>query len=217
MTERATMLLGDLRERIVEAGVRLVEGHLVYLSAGNISARDPGSGLIAVKPGGGDYLKLRSEDILVIDSRGKVLEGQGQPSSETPMHLLVYERREDIRAVIHTHSPVATAWSVAQRPIPPVTVGQCLTNGPIPFAPYRRPGTDALGEAALTTMGDGCAVILQNHGVLAAGPSLDMALAMAFIVEEAAVVAFHAMRLGEDLRLMTEEEYRAILTSGSKG
>jgi ribulose-5-phosphate 4-epimerase/fuculose-1-phosphate aldolase len=211
------MLLRELREQVVEAGIKLVEGHLVYLSAGNVSARDAESGLIAVKPGGGDYLKLRPEDILIIDEEGTVIEGNGEPSSETPMHMITYRRRRDINAAIHTHSPVATAWSVAQREIPPVVVGQVLTNGPVPFAVYSRPGTDSLGELALQAMGSGYAVLLQNHGVFAVGPTIELALAVAFIVEEAAIVAWHAVALGGQMRLMTENDFHDMLSAGSKG
>lgn len=211
------MLLRELREQVVEAGIRLVEGHLVYLSAGNISARDPETGLIAVKPGGGHYLALKPEDILVIDEQGVVIEGEGWPSSETPMHKLAYRRRKDINAAIHTHSPVATAWSVAQREIPPVVVGQVLTNGAVPFAAYSRPGTESLGELALEAMGSGYAVLLQNHGVFALGSTMDMALAVAFIVEEAATVAWHAVALSDQLRLMTEHDFQEMLTAGHKG
>ncbi len=211
------MLLRELREQVVEAGIRLVEGHLVYLSAGNVSARDPATGLIAVKPGGGHYLALKPEDILVINEQGAVIEGEGKPSSETPMHTLAYRRRKDINAAIHTHSPVATAWSVAQREIPPIVVGQVLTNGAVPFAPYSRPGTEGLGELALEAMGSGYAVLLQNHGVFAVGPNMDWALAVAFIVEEAATVAWHAVALSDQLRLMTEHDFQEMLASGHKG
>jgi L-ribulose-5-phosphate 4-epimerase len=210
------MLLRELREQVVEAGIRLAEGHLVYLSSGNISARDPETGLIAVKPSQGDYLKLKAEDILVIDELGSVIEGEGQPSSETPMHTLAYRRRKGVHAAIHTHSPVATAWSVAGREIPPVTVGQALT-GPIPFAPYRRPGSEEIAEAALEAMGSGHAVILQNHGVFTVGPVMEMALAVAFIVEEAATVAFHASLLSRQLHVLSEQDFEEMLAAGSKG
>lgn len=210
------MLLKELREQVVEAGVKLLEGHLVYLSAGNISARDPGSGLLAVKPSGGDYRRLKPEDILVIDVHGNVIEGQGRPSSETPMHTLAYRRRTDVHAAIHTHSPVATAWSVAGCAIPPVTAGQVLT-GPIPVAPYCRPGTQQVGEAAMEAMGAGRAVVLQNHGPFVVGPTMEMALALAFIVEEAAVVAFHATMLSDHPRLMTQQDFDEMLGGGSKG
>jgi L-ribulose-5-phosphate 4-epimerase len=211
------VLLQELCEKIVYAGVKLVEGHLVYLSSGNISARDPETGLIAVKPSGGDYLEIGPEDILIIDEDGNVVEGKGKPSSETPMHSLVYRRRKDVNAVIHTHSPVATAWSVAQRPIPPVTVGQVLTGGAVPIAPYAQPGTQEVGEAALEAAGSGYAVLLQNHGPLVMGPTIEMALAAAYIVEEAATVAFHATLLGKELRLMQDSDFADMLGGGSAG
>jgi ribulose-5-phosphate 4-epimerase/fuculose-1-phosphate aldolase len=210
------MLLKELREQIVEAGIKLLEGHLVYLSAGNISARDPETGLIAVKPTGADYTKMTAQDVVVIDEHGQVVEGDGRPSSETPMHTLAYRQREDINAAIHTHSPIATAWSVAQREVPPVVLGQVLT-GPIPIVPYCQPGTRRLGEVAMESMGEGHTVILQNHGPFVVGPSMKMALAMAFIVEEAATVALHASQLSEDLRLMTQDDFEEMLSGGSKG
>jgi ribulose-5-phosphate 4-epimerase/fuculose-1-phosphate aldolase len=211
------VLLRELREQVVEAGVKLVEGHLVYLSAGNVSARDPETSLVAVKPSGGDYLRLQPEDILIIDLDGRVVDGRGQVSSETPMHLAAYHRRQDVNAAIHTHSPVATAWGVAEREIPPVTVGQVLTNGPIPFAPYRRPGSAAIGEAAMDAMGTGFAVILQNHGPFVVGTSMRMALATAFIVEEAAIVAVNAFAVSERLRLMTEGDFVEMLGGDTIG
>ena len=210
------MLLKELREQVVEAGIKLLEGHLVYLSSGNISARDPETGLIAVKPTGADYVKMSAQDVLVIDRHGEVIEGEGKPSSETPMHLLAYRRRSDVNAAIHTHSPVATAWSVAQREIPPVVLGQVLT-GPISIAPYCQPGTRLLGEVALKSMGESYAVILQNHGPFVLGPTMRVALAAAFIVEEAATVAFHATRLSDELRLMTDHDFEEMLGGGSKG
>jgi len=211
------MLLNELREQVVDAGLRLLEGHLVYLSAGNISARDPESGLIVVKPSGGDYRRLSARDILVIDQHGKVIEGQGHPSSETPMHLTAYRCRSEIHAVIHTHSPVATAWSVAEKEIPAVVVGQVLTNGAVPIAPYCQPGTEQLGQSALEKMGSGNAVLLQNHGVLAVGPNLEMALAVAFVVEEAAMVASHATLLNMRLHLLGDHEFKEMLGGGTKG
>jgi ribulose-5-phosphate 4-epimerase/fuculose-1-phosphate aldolase len=211
------VLLKELREQVVEAGVQLRGGHLVYLSSGNISARDPETGMIAVGPSGGDYLTLRPEDILIIDEDGRAVEGEGQPSSETPMHTLVYQHRRDVNAAIHTHSPIATAWSVVEREIPAVTVGQVLTNGPIPFAPYRRPGSEAIGKAVLDAMGSGYAVVLQNHGPFVVGSTMRMALAAAFIVEEAAQVAFHATLLGGRMRLMTPEDFQEMLGGGSTG
>jgi len=211
------MLLEALRTEVVEAGVKLAQAQLVQLSCGNVSARDPDTNLIAIKPGGADYFKLRPVDVLVVDEQGAVVDGEGKPSSETPMHTLVYRSRRDIHAAIHTHSAIATAWSVAQRAIPCVTVGQVLTDGAIPVAPYCQPGTEALGEVALRAMGSGSAVVLQNHGVFTVGANMKMALAAAFIVEEAALVAFYAEMLGDTLHLLGKQDLQEMLRRGTKG
>jgi L-ribulose-5-phosphate 4-epimerase len=159
---------------------------------------------------------MTAQDVVVIDEHGHVVEGEAKPSSETPMHTFAYRQREDINAAIHTHSPVATAWSVAQREIPPVVLGQVLT-GPIPIVPYCQPGTRQLGEVAMESMGEGRAVILQNHGPFVVGPTMRMALALAFIVEEAAMVALHASQLSQDLRLMSRDDFEEMLSGGSRG
>jgi ribulose-5-phosphate 4-epimerase/fuculose-1-phosphate aldolase len=106
---------------------------------------------------------------------------------------------------------------VAQKEIPSVVVGQVLTSGPIPIAPYCQPGTEKLGQLALEKMGSGYAVLLQNHGVLAVGPNMDMALAVAFIVEEAAVVASHAVLLNLNLHLLGDREFKEMLGGGTRG
>ncbi len=211
------MLLQELRQEVVEVGVKLLEGRLVALSSGNISARDPQTGLIAVKPSGADYLRLKPQDIVVVDSEGRVVDGKGPASSESRLHLWAYRRRPDVHAAIHTHSPAATAWSVAGKEIPPVIAGQVLTGGAIPIAPYCRPGSDEVGEVAMQVLGSRSAVLLQNHGSFVVAPDLSKALTIAFIVEEAAMVALFALQLGAPLHLLTEQEFAEILQAGSKG
>jgi len=199
------MLLKELREQVIEAGMALYNFRLVGLSDGNVSARDPETNLVAVKPSGFTYPKIGLEDVIIVDLEGNVVEGDHRPSSETPMHTCIYRTRPEINGAVHCHAPYATAWSVVNKPIPAIIVNQVMTGGEIPIAPYKRPGTLELGECALDVMGGGFAVILQNHGPLCVGPSLEFALHVTFAVEDTAKTALYALQIGGDMRLMTQD------------
>ena len=85
---------------------------------GNLSIRDKESNLVAVSPSGVDYTTLKKEDVVIIDMEGNVVDRENNPSSETPMHLYIYQNREDALSIIHTHSTYATAIGVADGEIP---------------------------------------------------------------------------------------------------
>ena len=96
----------------------MYDSHLVQATQGNLSVRDPESGLICLTPSGTDYQLLTAEDIVVIDGNGKVVEGKRRPTSEIHVHTLILCRRRDIHCVMHTHSPYATAFGVVYQSIP---------------------------------------------------------------------------------------------------
>ncbi len=108
----------ELKAEVACANQRLVAEGLVALTWGNVSAIDRDSGLVAIKPSGVDYDALCSDNIVVVDLDGDVVEGDLRPSSDTKTHLELYRRFEDIGAVVHTHSPHATAYSQAGKSLP---------------------------------------------------------------------------------------------------
>lgn len=108
----------DLKQQVVEANQALVTSGLVSLTWGNVSAIDRVSGLIAIKPSGVDYAELTTDKLVVLNLEGEVIEGDLRPSSDTKTHLELYRRFESIGAVVHTHSPCATAFSQAGIPLP---------------------------------------------------------------------------------------------------
>lgn len=108
----------ELKKEVVTANQRLVSAGLVTLTWGNVSAIDRSSGLVAIKPSGVDYSDLTPENIVVVDLDGNVVEGDFRPSSDTKTHLELYRHFPDIGAVVHTHSPHATAFSQAGVPLP---------------------------------------------------------------------------------------------------
>ena len=142
----------------------MAAGGLVRGSEGNASAR--AGELVAVSPTGLPYETLRPEDVCLVTADGELVEGP-QPSVELPMHLAVLAARPDVGAVVHTHSPNATA-----NPPAPVAVG--------------RSGTAELGASVVASAADGHAVVIENHGPVCFGADLAEALARAFELEKVA-------------------------------
>ena len=111
-------MLEALKQRVFEANLKLVEYNLVVLTWGNVSAIDRESGLVVIKPSGVPYSTMTADDMVVMDLDGNRVEGSLNPSSDTPTHLELYRRFEDIGGIVHTHSPWACAWAQAGRDIP---------------------------------------------------------------------------------------------------
>jgi L-ribulose-5-phosphate 4-epimerase len=110
---------GELRQSVFDANQELVRAGLVVLTFGNASGADRRSGVMAIKPSGIPYDRLRPDDMVVIDlESGHVVDGENNPSSDTPTHLVLYREFGEIGGVVHTHSPFATAWAQAQRDLP---------------------------------------------------------------------------------------------------
>ncbi len=205
------MLLQEYREQVVEYGRYLYEAHLVGFADGNISARDPESNLVAIKPSGIPWPQIKTEDVAVIDVDGNMKDGKLKPSSEVPMHTLFYRRRKDVNGVVHCHAPISTAWGLVNKEIPSLIVNQGMTNGAIKVAPYTPPGTEDLGEVAYDVMGEnGNSVILQSHGILAVGGNLPHALHLAFAIEDAAKIAMYCKTIGGEPRPFTAEDMRIM-------
>lgn len=111
-------MLKSLKQAVYEANMALPRYGLVTFTWGNVSARDAGKNLIVIKPSGVAYEKMRPEDMVVVDMDGKVVDGSLRPSSDTPTHLALYARYQELGGIVHTHSPQATAWAQAERAIP---------------------------------------------------------------------------------------------------
>jgi L-ribulose-5-phosphate 4-epimerase len=196
--------LQRLREQIVDTLQRLERAGLVHGTSGNVSARDAETGLVAVSASSIPYDRMGAHDVCVVDAGGSVLEG-GPPSVELPMHLALYAGRPEVGAVVHTHSPHATALGTVVDEIPVILAEQAAAvGGPVPVVPYAPTGERAMGEAVLSA-GDAWAVIVRSHGPVCLGRSLDEALRCALAVEEAAQVFALARVHGQPARLADEE------------
>jgi L-ribulose-5-phosphate 4-epimerase len=196
--------LAELRAEVVDVLRRLEAARLVTGTSGNVSARDAETGLVAVSPTTIPYDRMQAEDVSVVDPEGEQLEG-APPSVELPMHLAIQAGRPEAAAVVHTHSPYATALAAVLDEIPVVLAEQAAAvGGAIPIVPYAPTGERAMGEAVLAA-GDAWAAIVRSHGPVCLGRSLSEALRCAFAVEEAAQVYAVARGHG-DPALLPEDE-----------
>lgn len=197
--------LAETRRDVARAAQEIYRLGLVRGTAGNVSARDPGTGRIAITPSAVPYDALRPHDIVVVDGRGTVLAGRHPPSTELPMHTILYAERPWARAIVHTHSVYATAFACAGQEIPPAHYLIAFAGPRIPLAPYAPYGTPELGRRAAEAMGDCRAVLLQNHGVVTVGRTLAEAQTLAEIVEYTAEVCYKARAIGAPVLLPDDE------------
>jgi len=180
---------------VVEACRQLVAKGLVAGANGNVSCRCDQA--VVITPSRIPYSRLEPQDVVVIDFEADLLEGELPPSSETLAHLAIYRARPDVGAVIHTHSVFASALAVAGLEIPPIVDEQVVAlGGGVPVAAYAPAGSQELAEAAGEALGKGNAVLLRNHGAIAAGRDLAEAVAHAELVERLAQIYIMARLLG---------------------
>lgn len=204
------MLLDQLRVEICRLHAELSRNNLVTWTSGNVSGRDPGSGLVVIKPSGVAYDHLTPENMVVVDLDGKVVEGELKPSSDTFAHVYVYRHRPDVYGVVHTHSTYATAWAAVGRPIPVVlTAISDEFGGPIPVGAYAKIGGDEIGREILRSIGSSPAILMKNHGVFTIGKTPEAAVKAAVMVEDVARTVFYAMQLGQPDEIPAEEVARA--------
>jgi L-fuculose-phosphate aldolase len=186
-------------------------------SGGNISVRLD-ERRFCISPTGLSYDRLRAVDVPVVDADGKVLDGSLLPSSELRMHLAVYAARGDVHAIVHTHSPYATTFACLHEEIPAVHYLVGFAGTHVPVAPYATYGSEDLARGAVETLGrEFQAVLLANHGLLAVGPSLQKAFAVAEEIELVARLHYQARAIGNPVLLGDEEMRRVIEKFGSYG
>lgn len=198
------LMLPDLREQVWRANLGLVKAGLVTLSFGNASGVDREAGVLVIKPSGVPYDELRPEQLVVVSLEdGRVVEGDLRPSSDTPTHLLLYQRFPDVGGVVHTHSTAATAWAQAARAIPAlgtthadhfhgaVPVTRPLSEGEVGGAYEHETGeviVETLKKLGLSAT-EMPAALVASHGPFTWGHDADDAVANATALEAVANMA----------------------------
>jgi len=199
-------MLEQLKTELVELHLELPRHELVVWTSGNVSARDPETGLVVIKPSGIRYEDLRPEQMVVVDAQGQVVDGDLKPSSDTASHLYIYRHRPDVGGVVHTHSPYATAFAAVGRPIPVVlTAIADEFGGPIPCAGFALIGDESIGQVVIDSIGDSPAVLLKNHGVFTIGKTAEAAVKAAVMTEDNARTVWLALQLGTPDEIPAEE------------
>ena len=202
MTEDST--LSAEREAVAALGRQLLESGLTKGSGGNVSVRS--SDRVAVSPSGIPYEDVTPGTVPVVDLEGTVLEGELEPSNETPMHTMIYGERPEIGGIVHTHSPYASTFASLGEPIPASHYLIAYAGREVPVAGYEPPGTEALGELAVEALGtDHNACLLQNHGVIAVGEDGEDAMEVAEMVEFVARIHYQASAIGEPIVMHDDE------------
>lgn len=192
------MLFLEERRKVLNTAREISQTGMVMGTWGNVSARCTHS-LMVITPSGVNYDELTIEDMVVVDSNYKIAEGNLKPSSETPLHMEIYQKRPDVSAIVHVHSLYATAFAVARKNIPVILEETAQVLGhEVPVADYALCGTYELAETVVRALGeDKKAVLLANHGLLAVGSSMAEALRICYIVEKTSRVAIYARGIGE--------------------
>ena len=204
------MLMESIRQEIVVYSRKLITDGLTVGTGGNISVFDPETGLFAITPSGIDYFQMDAEDIVVLDMEGKNVDGKRRPSSEVDLHRIFYEKRTDIRAVVHTHSPYATALATNRMELPASSYLVAFAGKNVRCTDYASFGTRELAENTFKAMEDRYAALMANHGLITGADTLLRAFDIAQQIEFCARVYIIAKSIGQPVILPDDEMERMI-------
>lgn len=194
-------MLEALKKQVAAYALQAERMGLCKHRSGNFSIRDEETQLVCITPTGMDREDMSYHDIVVMRMDAEVVEAEtGQrPTSESLMHLMVYQTRPDVRAIAHTHSKIATAFAVLNKPIPAIVYEIMMLGckeGYIPVAPYGRPGTTALAASVVEPLKISDVALMEKHGVIAVdSKDLKEALLKASYVEELAEIYLTTLTL----------------------
>jgi len=199
-----------LREEIVRTARAMDEAGFAPSKSGNVSHRLLDRMLVT--PTGLPYAAMTPGDVVELDLASGEVAGEGRPSSEWPFHAAIYKARPEIAAIVHTHSPRATALACARRPIPAFHYMIVMAGGAdIPCAEYATFGSQALAGNVVRALEGRRATLLANHGVVATGRTLAGALALAAEVENLASAYLSLLAAGLEPVLLDEAEIARVL------
>ena len=209
------MLLQKEREDVVKYGCKMITAGLTKGTGGNISILNRELGLMAVSPSGIDYFETTAADVVVMDLAGNVVDGRRKPSSEYELHRIFYVRRQDIDAVVHTHSVYATVLATLRQPLPAASYLVAYSGLDVRCAEYASFGTTELAERTFDAMNERFAVLMANHGLLTGSKDILNAFNIAEQIEYCAEVYVKARAIGDPVILDQKEMEKMIVKFSS--
>ena len=210
------MLLEQERKDVVKYCQRMSVSGLTTGTGGNISIFNRESGLFAISPSGVFYDEMTPEDVVVMDLDLKVAAGILKPSSEYALHGIFYQKRNDINAVVHTHSTFATVLATLREPLPASSYLIAVAGKDVPCAEYASFGTPELAQKTFEAMIDRKATLMANHGMIAGGNDIMNAFNIAEQIEECCKVYILARSAGEP-KLLSDAEMETMVDRFANG
>lgn len=195
----------QVKEQICEIGRRVWTKGYVASNDGNFSVR-VGENRVLATPTMISKGFMQPEDIVTLDLSGRQLDGHRQPTSETRLHLGIYQERPEVKAVIHAHPPYATAFAVAGEPVPKCILPEVeIFLGEIPIAQYETPGSQAFADTLKPLLKDFNLFLLANHGALSLGKDIEQAYYRMETVEHYCRILLYTTQLGQPKQISQEK------------
>ena len=216
-------MLESLKTRVLEANLDLVKHNLVVFTWGNVSERDPETGYIVIKPSGVPYEEMKAEHMVVLDRDGNRIEGELNPSSDAPTHVVLYKHFEKIGGVVHTHSQWATSWAQAGRNLRPygtthadyfygkIPCTRPLTREEVEMDYEENTGKVIVDTFATLAYDSLPGVLVHGHGPFTWGGDSHEAVHNSVVLEEVAKMAFRTEMLGNHTAIeqhLLDKHYR---------
>jgi L-fuculose-phosphate aldolase len=195
VSEQASV--AEVKAQVLAVAQAMLTSGLVQGTAGNVAGRLP-DGNVVLTPSSLDYYSMTTDDLVVCDLEGEVVEGHRGPTSEKALHLTALRTYPELNATMHCHAKYSTMFALTGRAIPAVIEEFVVyVGGEVPVAAYRTTGTDELATEVASHLGDRSAVLMANHGLFAVGRDPADVLHVAELVERTAEIVWGAGRLGE--------------------
>jgi len=187
----------EFKVKIVNAGRQMIEQGLTVGTWGNISLRDPKTGLIYIKPSGMPYLEITPNDVVVMSDDCQIVDGHRKPSIEFNFHIGIMRNRADVNAVVHTHPVYSSIFGVIMQEIPAICEDFAqIVGDKVILSKYALPGTKELAKYVVQGLGNRNAVLMPNHGAVCVGVDLEDAFKKSFVLEKSAKIYYMAKAIG---------------------